>query len=112
MADLIGAKPNRRVQFLGANVATFYANSLHLEVSPWDFKLCFGQTQKATDDELVVNELVHVYVSPQHAKAIVNVLQTQLARYESEVGPLPVIPTPTIVPNVEVPTIAGQEPDR
>ena len=63
----------------------FYANSAQIEVTPWDFRLIFGELVK-TGSKPKVEQSVAVIMSPQHAKALLGVLAANLREYESKIG--------------------------
>lgn len=63
-----------------------YANSVQVRMSVWDFFLVFGTMSQDTPDELNVKNFQGVYVSPQQAKALWNVLGHNLAQYEQTFG--------------------------
>jgi hypothetical protein len=67
-----------------------YANNVQLEVTPWEFKMYFGEIEKVEGDRVFVNETVKVIISPTQMKALVRVLQTTLAQYEAQVGEIKV----------------------
>jgi hypothetical protein len=62
-----------------------YANSANLEITPWDFKLVFGELIR-DKGEHKIEEIVAVVMSPQHAKALLNVMQNNVREYEKQVG--------------------------
>jgi uncharacterized protein DUF3467 len=86
-------------EIIRKNADTFvsvYSNNLQMEVSPWDFKLIFGEIEKGEADptgqrlvKLHVEDKVRVSMSPQHAKAVLKVLQENVALYEKQIGPIP-----------------------
>jgi hypothetical protein len=65
-----------------------YANSVQVKVSVWDFQLIFGLA--ASDSPELVNIQNHqaIFLSPQQAKALWNVLGQNLAQYEQAFGQL------------------------
>ena len=65
-----------------------YANSVQVRMSVWDFFLVFGTMQQESPDELTVKNFQGVYLSPQQAKALWNVLGHNLAQYEQTFGPI------------------------
>ena len=52
-----------------------YANSVQVRVSVWDFFLVFGTMQQPSETQVEVQNFQGVYLSPQQAKALVNILQ-------------------------------------
>jgi hypothetical protein len=65
-----------------------YANSVQVRMSVWDFLLVFGTMSQDSPDELTVKNFQGIYLSPQQAKALVNVLGHNLAQYEQTFGPI------------------------
>ena len=65
-----------------------YANSVQVRASVWDFFLVFGTMSQETADELTVKNFQGIYLSPQQAKALWNVLGHNLAQYEQTFGPI------------------------
>jgi flagellar protein FlaG len=63
-----------------------YANSIQVRVSLWDFFLMFGRLGQTTPDNVSIHNFQGVYVSPQQAKALLNVLQQNISQYESAFG--------------------------
>ena len=69
-----------------------YANSVQVQISVWDFRLSFGTARQDSVDEITVNSFQGIYLSPQQAKALWNVLGQNLAQYEQTFGPLALEP--------------------
>src|SRR6201985_2529421 len=63
-----------------------YANSVQVRMSVWDFFLVFGTMTQESPEELTVKNFQGIYVSPQQAKALWNVLGHNLAQYEQTFG--------------------------
>lgn len=63
-----------------------YANSVQLRVSLWDFFLLFGQMKQERPDAVTIRNFQGVYLSPQQAKALMNVLQQNIQQYEAAFG--------------------------
>ena len=63
-----------------------YANSVQVRVNLWDFFLMFGNINQSTADQVQIRNFQGVYVSPQQAKALLNVLQQNVSQYESAFG--------------------------
>lgn len=66
---------------------TFYANSAHIEITVWDVQLIFGELVRS-GDKVVAEQRVRVIMSPQHAKALAGILNTNVREYESKIGPI------------------------
>jgi hypothetical protein len=71
-----------------------YANSVQVRMSVWDFQLVFGTMQQSSATEVDLNNFQAVYLSPQQAKALWNVLGHNLAQYEQTFGKLVLEPVP------------------
>lgn len=69
-----------------------YANSVQVKMSVWDFQLIFGTMQQDAPDYVNLNNFQGVYLSPQQAKALWNVLGHNLAQYEQTFGKLALEP--------------------
>ena len=65
-----------------------YANSVQVRVSVWDFQLVFGLASSESPEEVTIRNHQAIYLSPQQAKALYNVLGQHLAQYEQAFGPL------------------------
>jgi len=69
-----------------------YANSVQVKMSVWDFQLVFGTMQQDAPDHVNLVNFQGVYLSPQQAKALWNVLGHNLAQYEQTFGKLALEP--------------------
>jgi flagellar protein FlaG len=65
-----------------------YANSVQVRVSVWDFQLIFGLATSESPDQVTIRNHQGVFLSPQQAKALWNVLGQNLAQYEQAFGTL------------------------
>lgn len=63
-----------------------YANSVLVRNSLWDFMLSFGRISQASLDHLAIQNFQAIYLSPQHAKAFLNLLQQRVSHYEATFG--------------------------
>jgi uncharacterized protein DUF3467 len=63
-----------------------YANSVQVRVNLWDFLLLFGRINQTAADNVNIQNFQGIYVSPQQAKALLNVLQQNVNQYESAFG--------------------------
>ena len=70
-----------------------YANSVHVRLSVWDFLLVFGTLSPQTPEQVEIENFQGVYLSPQQAKALHNILGANLAQYEQTFGPIALEPT-------------------
>ncbi|HEX9201242.1 MAG TPA: DUF3467 domain-containing protein [Acidobacteriaceae bacterium] len=74
------------------NYRDSYANSVQVRMSVWDFFLVFGTMHQESPDEVNVENFQGIYLSPQQAKALMNVLGHNLAQYEQTFGALALEP--------------------
>ena len=65
-----------------------YANSVQVRVSVWDFQLVFGLAQSESPDQVTIRNNQTIFLSPQQAKALFNVLGQNIAQYEQAFGVL------------------------
>lgn len=71
-----------------------YANSVQIRVSVWDFLLAFGLANPEAQDHVTIQNHHGIYLSPQQAKALWNILGQHLAQYEEAFGPIALEPQP------------------
>jgi hypothetical protein len=65
-----------------------YANSVQVRVSVWDFSLVFGLAASDSPDQVTIRNHQAIFLSPQQAKALWNVLGQNLSQYEQAFGTL------------------------
>jgi flagellar protein FlaG len=65
-----------------------YANSVQVRVSVWDFQLVFGLASSDTPEQVTIRNNQAIFLSPQQAKALWNILGQNLAQYEQAFGTL------------------------
>jgi hypothetical protein len=70
-----------------------YANSVQVRLSVWDFLLVFGRLSQQAPDQVEIENFQGIYLSPQQAKALHNVLGHNLAQYEQAFGAIALEPT-------------------
>ena len=63
-----------------------YANSVQVRVNLWDFFLSFGQLDQTSPEDVQIRNFQGIYLSPQQAKALANVLNQNLSQYEAAFG--------------------------
>jgi flagellar protein FlaG len=63
-----------------------YANSVQVRPSTWDFFLQFGRLEQKQSDEVELHMFQGVFLSPQQAKAVLNLLKTHMENYEKAFG--------------------------
>jgi Protein of unknown function (DUF3467) len=71
------------------NTAEFrenYANSVQVRVNLWDFFLLFGRINQTAPDNVAIHNFQGIYISPQHAKALLKILQQNIQQYETAFG--------------------------
>ena len=59
-----------------------YANSVQVRVSVWDFQLVLGLASSESPETVTVRNHSAIIMSPQQAKALLNVLGQNIAQYE------------------------------
>ena len=69
-----------------------YANSVQIRVSVWDFLLLFGTMSQSSQSLVQIQNFQGVYLSPQQAKALWNVLGQNVGQYESTFGEIKLDP--------------------
>jgi hypothetical protein len=69
-----------------------YANSVQVQISVWDFRLSFGTAHPESADQITIQTFQTIYLSPQQAKALWNVLGQNLAQYEQTFGQIALEP--------------------
>ncbi len=69
-----------------------YANSVQIRVNLWDFFLLFGIINQSAPDNVQIQNFQGVYLSPQQAKALLNVLQQNVTQYEGAFGEIKLEP--------------------
>jgi flagellar protein FlaG len=65
-----------------------YANSVQVRVSVWDFQLVFGLAASDAPDQVTIRNHTAIFLSPQQAKALCNMLGQNLTQYEHAFGAL------------------------
>jgi flagellar protein FlaG len=63
-----------------------YANSVQVRVSLWDFFLLFGTINQTSPDNVAIANHQGIFLSPQQAKALANVLNQNIGQYEATFG--------------------------
>ena len=69
-----------------------YANSVQVRVNLWDFLLLFGRVSQTSPESVAIHNFQGIYVSPQQAKALLNILQQNVTQYESTFGEIKLEP--------------------
>jgi hypothetical protein len=81
----IPTQPNVKLSN-GPDYRESYANSVQMRVNIWDFFLVFGTLQQQTETQVEIRNIQGIYLSPQQAKALLGLLQQNIAGYESAFG--------------------------
>jgi flagellar protein FlaG len=71
-----------------------YSNSVQVRANLWDFFLSFGVLDQASPEGVSIQNFQGIYLSPQQAKALFNILQQNIAQYEATFGELRLEPQP------------------
>ena len=69
-----------------------YANSVQIRMSVWDFLLSFGTMMQTTQEVVQIHNFQGIYLSPQQAKALWNVLGQNVSHYENTFGEIKLDP--------------------
>ena len=72
-----------------------YANSVQMRVNIWDFFLVFGTLQQQSEMQVEIRNFQGIYLSPQQAKALLGLLQQNVAGYEAAFGEIKLDPRAT-----------------
>ena len=80
-------QPPTKIQLTNAaDYRESYANSVQVRVSLWDFFLLFGTINQTAPDAVSILNHQGVFLSPQQAKALANVLSQNITQYEATFG--------------------------
>jgi len=71
-----------------------YANSVQVRVSLWDFYLMFGTISQSSAEAVSIHNFQGIFLSPQQAKALSNVLTQNVQQYEAAFGEIKLEPHP------------------
>ena len=63
-----------------------YCNSVQIRLNIWDFFLQFGTIEQTVPDVVEIANFQGVYLSPQQAKALANLLNQNIGQYEAAFG--------------------------
>ena len=69
-----------------------YANSVQIRLSLWDFLLMFGRVNQTSPENVQIHNFQGVYLSPQQAKALLNLMQQNINQYEATFGEITLEP--------------------
>ncbi len=80
-------QPPTKIQLTNApDYRESYANSVQVRVSLWDFFLLFGTINQTAPDAVSILNHHGIFLSPQQAKALANVLTQNITQYEAAFG--------------------------
>lgn len=80
-------QPPTKIQLTSApDYRESYANSVQVRVSLWDFFLLFGTINQTAPDAVSILNHQGIFLSPQQAKALANVLTQNITQYEATFG--------------------------
>jgi hypothetical protein len=86
-------QPQPKIQLSStADYREHYANSVQVRVSLGDFLLLFGTVNQSTPEAVSIQNFQGIFLSPQQAKALSNVLQQNVSQYESTFGEIKLEP--------------------
>jgi hypothetical protein len=69
-----------------------YSNSVQIRVNVWDFFLVFGTMQQSSETQVELHNFQGIYLSPQQSKALMSLLQQNVANYEAAFGEIKLDP--------------------
>jgi len=69
-----------------------YSNSVQVRVNLWDFFLMFGTISQTVPDTVNITNYQGIYLSPQQAKALANLLNQNISQYEGTFGEIKLEP--------------------
>jgi len=69
-----------------------YANSVQIRVNLWDFFLMFGTVNQTAPDAVQIHNFQGIYLSPQQAKALLNILTQNITQHETTFGEIKLEP--------------------
>jgi Protein of unknown function (DUF3467) len=108
MSQTITQPDNTRVTLnKTADYRDSYSNSVQVRLSIWDFFLVFGTMNlegPQKPDEVSIDNFQGIYLSPQQAKALHNLLAHNVAQYERNFGTISLDAPHAAGPNYVIPT--------
>jgi hypothetical protein len=85
--------------FRSSTFVKLYANNVQIEFTPWDFQLTFGDMLR-DNTKMRIEQSACVLMSPQHAKALSQLLARHVREYEQRIGDIK-LPQPSPEPKPE-----------
>jgi hypothetical protein len=74
------------------SLQTYYANSIDILMSVYDFVITIGQMRASSPDSVLIEQQARVIMSPQHMKTFARLLADKVVQYEANFGVIPEIP--------------------
>ena len=71
-----------------------YANSIQVRTNLWDIFFSFGTINQTSPEDVEIRNFQGIYLSPQQAKAFLNVLHQNIQQYEAAFGEIRLEPKP------------------
>jgi len=71
-----------------------YANSVQVRTNLWDIFFSFGTINQTSPEDVEIRNFQGLYLSPQQAKAFLNVLHQNIQQYEAAFGEIRLEPKP------------------
>jgi flagellar protein FlaG len=91
--NVMTQQPATKIQLINSpEYRENYANSVQVRVNLWDFFLMFGRVNQTAADSVAIHNFQGVYLSPQQAKALFNVLRENVTQYEAAFGEIKLEP--------------------
>ena len=91
--EAMSQQQQAKVKLLGTpDYREGYANSVQVRVNLWDFFMQFGTVNQTAPDEVEIRNFQGIYLSPQQAKALSNILMQNIGQYERAFGEIKIDP--------------------
>src|SRR5689334_21285137 len=93
MSDKLNTKKNTEEWPIirGKDYRTVYSDTVRLGLSPWDFRLTFGVIVEPARQVPCTEDIITILMSPQHTKALTNILNEHLAKWEAVHGEIKLV---------------------
>jgi hypothetical protein len=79
---------NPKCSWLPQQHPTIYSNLLGVGITPFDLAIIFGEIANITEDEVVGNPKVKIYLAPEQVGNLIRMLEESLKMYTTNAGPL------------------------
>lgn len=79
-------KPKKISAITSNEYRQIYANNLAIRTTNWDLLFDFGKITSISEDDISVEKLVGIVVSPQQAKAVSVQLASAISEFEKQFG--------------------------